>query len=517
MGFVDVLRKLVGFSGRSTRAAPLLALTGYAFAVGVGSYLIAAVAEDHARTATHTINAAIAQAAAAVEVSTDPQSTLPRALRTTNKIAVGETAESTAFTHARPAPRFVEQLEQGQVEELKQQVSERVVEEGSEPWFSGEQQTYRTMCVRLCDGAYFQVSYSTTRDRFAHDEAACAARCSSPAKLFYQRNPGGTPETMKDRSGRSYLALPTAFQFRRGKISGCSCRADAWEQASKDRHKLYALEQQQAEGKQVDIAELSRLKEQVATAATVRFEMAAVAGNARDNDAPSPASTQVAEVSALTARTGVSMIPVSLAAPMTTAALPAEDVMMLDAAEAVSQREGDSAHAGDGVPKPVELAPIADAALAGKIPASKSSGAQKVSSKGASRNPAAIKQAKAGRHMKQAKVPPLPASKHAVHGAVENDGAEPDIPSLVAAASEKASKTAEAGKPLKAEKEQRVNRVELLARPEKSDKAGGAASQQARRKLPIEVAEKPIWGVGRNARHRPKGNSAFETFVRNFY
>lgn len=476
-----------------TGAAPLLALSGYAFVVGVGGYLIAGVAEDNARTATHAIDAAITQAADAIAVSADPQSSLPRALRNANKITVGESAESTAFTHARPAPRFVEQLEQEQVEELKQQVSERVLEEGSHRWFSGEQQTYRTMCVRLCDGAYFQVSYSTTRDRFAHDEAACAARCGSPAKLFFQRNPGGAPETMKDRSGRSYLALPTAFQFRRGKISGCSCRAEAWEQASKDRHKLYALEQKQAEGKPVDVAELSRLKEQVATAATVRFEMAAVSGNARYHDAPSPANSKVADVSALTARTAVSMIPVSLAAPITTAALPAEDIRMLDAAEAVSQREGGSQRAGDGVLTPVELAPLADATLAAKIPASKMAGAQKASGKDASRNSFAIKGANAGSKIKKANVPPLPVAKHAVQGVAESNDADADMLGPVAASSEKSSKLANA----------RKSRV--------------AASQQARRKLPIEVAEHPIWGVGRNARHMPEGNSAFETFARNFY
>ncbi len=517
-----MLRKLSDFGGRLPGAASLLALAGYAFVVGAGGYLIADFAERSARTATHAIDAAIKQAADAAEISADPQSALPRALRTANRITAAEVAESAAFTHARPAPRFVEQLDTQHVEQLKQQVSERVVEDDSEPWFSGEQQTYRTMCVRMCDGAYFQVSYSTTRDRFQHDESACAARCGSPTKLFYQRNPGGSPETMKDRSGRSYLALPTAFQFRRGSVSGCGCRAEAWEQASKDRHRLYALEQQQADGKSVDVAELSRLRQQVATAAGSRIDIAAVPASAhearsRDDGAASALRSSVAEVSFVSARTVVSMIPVSLAAPVTTATLPADDAIVLDAAQAVRLRPTED---GDVALKPIDSTPSTDAVVADKIPASKPDGAQQVVSKGAwSRNSASFKRTKADRQLKQEKGPLVldaslgPAEKNAVQGDEADAAAETDRQSAAAdrpdATGKKASKSVKAGKTLKAEK---------LAKFDKSGKAGGFGMEQVvLRKLPIEVAEKPIWGVGRNARHLTRGGSAFETFARNFY
>jgi len=33
--------------------------------------------------------------------------------------------------------------------------------------------TYRTLCVRRCDGYYFPISFSTTRDHLAVDEAMC--------------------------------------------------------------------------------------------------------------------------------------------------------------------------------------------------------------------------------------------------------------------------------------------------------------------------------------------------------
>ena len=490
-------------------AASWLAVVGYASLVGMGAYVIADVAENSARTATHAIDAAITQSADDAEISADPQSSLPRALRTANRIVATPVAESTAFEHARPAPRFVEQLQPQQVEELKQQVSERVVEEGSEPWHSGEQQTYRTMCVRLCDGAYFQVSYSTTRDRFQHDEEACAARCASPAKLFIQRNPGGSPETMKDRSGRSYVALPTAFQFRRAAVAGCSCRAQAWEQVSKDRHKLYALEQQQSEGKVVDVAEMMRLKEEVGAAATgVRSELVAVSAGAHDDGAKASASGAVAQVSALSARTAVSLIPVSSAAPITTAALPAEDVLNLDGAVAAGQ--GDSARAE----KPVESEPLAVTAGAGKIAAS-----HKAKSKVARKNAALAKKGKAVRQLLQAGVAPLPQSMRAVPSEDEQAVAEAEQQRTMTEKAARAGKGVKAGKALVAVKNDRIGGATKHVRSEKSGMTGGGpvGTETVRRKLPIEVAEKPIWGVGRNARHRPKGNSAFETFARNFY
>lgn len=71
---------------------------------------------------------------------------------------------------------------------------------------------------------------------------------------------------MRDRSGRSYLALPTAFQFRQGPVAGCSCKAEPWEAASRDRHRMLAMEADVAVGKQVDTVELAALRESLAHA-----------------------------------------------------------------------------------------------------------------------------------------------------------------------------------------------------------------------------------------------------------
>jgi len=91
----------------------------------------------------------------------------------------------------------------------------------------------------LCDGFYFPVSFSTSRDNFAGDEKACQSRCSGGARLFYYNNYGGSPEDMKDRQGRSYASLKTAFLYRTAYKPSCQCRAAPWSDEAKQRHALY--------------------------------------------------------------------------------------------------------------------------------------------------------------------------------------------------------------------------------------------------------------------------------------
>src|SRR5581483_9537701 len=56
--------------------------------------------------------------------------------------------------------------------------------------------TYRTLCVRLCDGYYFPVSFSTLPNHFQRDADACHTQCAAPAELYYHQNPGGSVEQM---------------------------------------------------------------------------------------------------------------------------------------------------------------------------------------------------------------------------------------------------------------------------------------------------------------------------------
>ncbi|RTL66073.1 MAG: DUF2865 domain-containing protein [Hyphomicrobiales bacterium] len=101
--------------------------------------------------------------------------------------------------------------------------------------------TYRTLCVRMCDGYYFPISFSAPQERFAADAAQCQSRCGSEARLFVHRNPGAAVEDMQDLQGRAYAQLPSAFLYRTQYVANCKCRPDPWEAQAREQHQLYAL------------------------------------------------------------------------------------------------------------------------------------------------------------------------------------------------------------------------------------------------------------------------------------
>jgi hypothetical protein len=100
--------------------------------------------------------------------------------------------------------------------------------------------TYRTLCVRLCDGFYFPISYATQRWRFAADAETCEKRCPAGARLFVHRNPGEGVDDMVDLKARPYRSLPTAFLHRSQYIENCTCHGNPWDEASLARHRAYA-------------------------------------------------------------------------------------------------------------------------------------------------------------------------------------------------------------------------------------------------------------------------------------
>lgn len=100
--------------------------------------------------------------------------------------------------------------------------------------------SYRTVCVRLCDGYFFPISFATTPDRFARDEAACRSTCRSAARLYVYPNPGGEPEQMVSVDGQPYSALSSAFLFRTKYDAACTCKPHPWEQEALARHRAFA-------------------------------------------------------------------------------------------------------------------------------------------------------------------------------------------------------------------------------------------------------------------------------------
>ena len=96
--------------------------------------------------------------------------------------------------------------------------------------------TYRTVCVRTCDGGYFPVSFATVPARFPDDENKCKALCpATEAVLYAYRNPGEDINQAVSTSGQPYTALPNAFKFRTEFNPTCSCKApgQTWSDALK--------------------------------------------------------------------------------------------------------------------------------------------------------------------------------------------------------------------------------------------------------------------------------------------
>ena len=94
--------------------------------------------------------------------------------------------------------------------------------------------TYRTVCVRTCDGFFFPVSFAATPAKFGSDEALCQRQCpGTEARLFAYRNPGEDIEQAVGTNGQSYMSLPNALLYKKQFVPACSCRpaGQSWAQA----------------------------------------------------------------------------------------------------------------------------------------------------------------------------------------------------------------------------------------------------------------------------------------------
>jgi hypothetical protein len=119
--------------------------------------------------------------------------------------------------------------------------------------------TYRTLCVRLCDGFYFPVSDSTRRGRLSGDAKQCEQRCPTRSRLFVHRNPGESVEDMVDLQGHPYRTLPTALLYQTKYVADCTCRGNPWDEAALARHRTYAEDaRKKLAGKTADLASPER-------------------------------------------------------------------------------------------------------------------------------------------------------------------------------------------------------------------------------------------------------------------
>lgn len=86
--------------------------------------------------------------------------------------------------------------------------------------------TVRSLCVRTCDGYYFPVSFSTTKDRLQSDFEQCEKMCpGTETALFYHKMPSqDAEESISYRTGKPYASLENAFSYRKAVNPECSCK-----------------------------------------------------------------------------------------------------------------------------------------------------------------------------------------------------------------------------------------------------------------------------------------------------
>jgi Protein of unknown function (DUF2865) len=154
--------------------------------------------------------------------------------------------------------------------------------------------TYRTVCVRSCDGFYFPISFATVPGRFPDDEKTCKALCpAADATLFTYRNPGEDMSSAVSISGQPYSSSPNAFHYRQEFSPSCSCKAagQTWSDALKNIDDKTAAEQQG------DIIVTEESAKKMSRAPTKPVPTSARNGNAPANAAPpaaDPANTAAA-------------------------------------------------------------------------------------------------------------------------------------------------------------------------------------------------------------------------------
>ena len=160
--------------------------------------------------------------------------------------------------------------------------------------------TFRTVCVRTCDGAYFPVSFATYQARFQDDEKTCKALCpATEATLFAYRNPGEDINQAVSINGQPYTALPNAFKYRTEFNPSCACKAagQTWSDALKSVDDKALVEQQ---GDIIVTEESAKKMQQRAQPQPPKGVPAAKKGPATTATAPAPAAAAPAADSTAT-------------------------------------------------------------------------------------------------------------------------------------------------------------------------------------------------------------------------
>ena len=156
--------------------------------------------------------------------------------------------------------------------------------------------------MRLCDGYYFPVSFADGATASSTIGACARAGAGSQGRLFVHRNPGGSFDDLRDLAGRPYSQLRTAILYRTEYVPSCTCQPQPWEQASQDRHRVYALAASGQKGNKEAAKELqalqTKLKEAAKLAARPERPSAASPGDGLRPGQDAGGSARAAEIAA---------------------------------------------------------------------------------------------------------------------------------------------------------------------------------------------------------------------------
>jgi hypothetical protein len=79
----------------------------------------------------------------------------------------------------------------------------------------------RTVCVRLCDGAFFPIAAPSSS---AGEEAVCKSLCPDAPTAVYRQGQGSDKiDDAMSTAGRPYVALAAAFRYRTTLDRTCAC------------------------------------------------------------------------------------------------------------------------------------------------------------------------------------------------------------------------------------------------------------------------------------------------------
>jgi hypothetical protein len=93
--------------------------------------------------------------------------------------------------------------------------------------YSAPPGSYRTLCVRTCDGYYFPMSAASSSSDFERDQANCQSSCpGTEVQIYYHRTGQESEAMLSGLSGQPYADLPAAWLYKETGTpspAGCTC------------------------------------------------------------------------------------------------------------------------------------------------------------------------------------------------------------------------------------------------------------------------------------------------------